>query len=85
MLPQMKLIIRITNYIQDDDGCTGFLANDVDSYSKELHHIFSLPAAERDKIVQKAKLSCERFSEEHFEKTFLTSISHLFGESAKNR
>ncbi|CAK8675221.1 unnamed protein product [Clavelina lepadiformis] len=70
--------------IQEDDG-TGFLANDVDSYSKELHHIFSLPAAERDKIVQKAKLSCKRFSEEHFEETFLTSISHLFGESAKNR
>ncbi|XP_021371207.1 GDP-Man:Man(3)GlcNAc(2)-PP-Dol alpha-1,2-mannosyltransferase-like isoform X1 [Mizuhopecten yessoensis] len=69
--PKLDIVV---NY---NDQATGFLAEDVQSYSHALDTIFSLTARERLDIRKNARESISRFSEEEFEHGFLEVIEPL--------
>ena len=57
---------------------TGFLADDVESYSEKMKEIFDLSPEERLVIKTNARESVARFSEEEFEAGFLSVTEGLF-------
>ena len=57
---------------------TGFLAEDVDSYSLKMTEILDLSPDERFAIKSNARESVNRFSEEEFEAGFLSATESLF-------
>lgn len=60
--------------VNHHDRITGYLADDVQSYSQALTAIFSLSPKERLEIRRNARDSVSRFSEEEFEHGFLSVI-----------
>ncbi|NXP83445.1 ALG11 mannosyltransferase, partial [Ramphastos sulfuratus] len=57
---------------------TGFLAENVDSYAEMMAYILSLSPEKRLEIRENARRSVHRFSDQHFEETFLLSVEPLF-------
>ena len=57
---------------------TGFLADDVASYSAALKTIFSLNENELMRIRTNARQSVKRFADSEFEQQFLDATSNLF-------
>ncbi len=59
--PQMDII---------DEGQTGFLASDIDSYATIMQQILEMTADERHKIQEQARDSVKRFNKLNFERLF---------------
>ncbi|XP_040434394.1 GDP-Man:Man(3)GlcNAc(2)-PP-Dol alpha-1,2-mannosyltransferase-like [Falco naumanni] len=57
---------------------TGFLAENEDNYAEMMAYILSLSPDKRLEIRQNARRSVHRFSDQHFEETFLLSVEPLF-------
>ncbi|XP_055556245.1 GDP-Man:Man(3)GlcNAc(2)-PP-Dol alpha-1,2-mannosyltransferase-like [Falco biarmicus] len=57
---------------------TGFLAENKDNYAEMMAYILSLSPEKRLEIRQNARRSVHRFSDQHFEETFLLSVEPLF-------
>ena len=62
---------------------TGFLADSVESYAKNIEEIFNLSPREKSDIQRNARESVQRFSEENFEAGFL-SITEPVLQSSSN-
>jgi alpha-1,2-mannosyltransferase len=60
--PQMDII---------DEGQTGFLASDIDSYATIMQQILEMTADERHKIQEQARDSVKRFNKSNFERLFI--------------
>ena len=58
---------------------TGFLADDVSSYAKSMHDIFSMSRDERTRMQLAARKATLRFSDQHFEDCFIDCIQNLNG------
>lgn len=57
---------------------TGFLADNEDNYAEMMAYILSLSPEKRLEIRENARRSVHRFSDQHFEETFLLSVEPLF-------
>lgn len=57
---------------------TGFLAENEDNYAEKMAYILSLSPEKRLEIRENARRSVYRFSDRHFEETFLLSVEPLF-------
>jgi len=57
---------------------TGFLAENDYSYAETMAYIFSMSPEKRLEIRESARQSVCRFSDQHFEETFLLSVEPLF-------
>jgi len=66
--PKMDIVV------DHNDNKTGFLAEDVASYSDTLEKIFKLTSQEKFEIRQNARESVSKFSENEFEKGFLNVV-----------
>ncbi len=60
-----------------DNGPTGFLADDEDSYADAMERILSMTPAARLEIRRRARLSVTRFSDQEFEGSFLAAVEPL--------
>lgn len=60
-----------------DNGPTGFLADDEDSYADAMERILSMTPAARLEIRRRARLSVTRFSDQEFEGSFLSAVEPL--------
>ena len=76
--PRMDIVV---NY---EGHKTGFLATDVDSYAAAMETIFKLSPDERLQIRNNARNSVTRFSEEEFEKGFLSATEGLLDICTKH-
>jgi len=54
-----------------DEGQTGFLASDIDSYATIMQQILEMTADERHKIQEQARNSVNRFDKLNFERLFI--------------
>ncbi|XP_025909085.1 GDP-Man:Man(3)GlcNAc(2)-PP-Dol alpha-1,2-mannosyltransferase [Nothoprocta perdicaria] len=70
--PKLDIVVPYEGHI------TGFLAEDEDSYAETMARILSLSPEKRLEIREKARQSVHRFSDRHFEETFLLSVEPLF-------
>ena len=70
--PKLDIVIEFNGHQ------TGFLADDVDSYSAALNTIFSLNSDELMCIRTNARKSVARFSERQFEEKFIKTTQNLF-------
>ena len=57
-----------------DEGRTGFLASDVDSYATAMRQILEMKSDERKQIREQARESVDRFSSKHFEEQFMEPL-----------
>ena len=57
---------------------TGFLADDVESYSRAINTIMNASLPERNRIAMNARRSVQRFSHEDFEEQFVSYHDFLF-------
>ena len=60
-----------------NDQPTGFLASDVESYTKCMAKIFSLSEKERTDIQLNARSSVQKFSDAEFENGFLSVFDNF--------
>jgi len=68
-----------SDIVEEVDGkLTGFLASDEDSYANCLHQIFKMSSKDRMQMLKEARRSSLRFSDEQFQKNFISSISAVF-------
>ena len=58
--------------------CVGYLASDIDTYSKEIKKILDLNAEELLQMQNNARQRALKFSDDEFSKQFLQEIEHLF-------
>lgn len=56
---------------------TGFLADDASSYAHAMNEVVNMSQEARTQMQQSARLSVDRFSDQHFEATFLDSVKDL--------
>lgn len=70
--PKLDIVVPFEGHI------TGFLAENEDSYAERMAHILSLSPEKRLEIRENARRSVHRFSDQHFEETFLLSVEPLF-------
>lgn len=70
--PKLDIVIPYEGHI------TGFLAENEDSYAETMAYILSLSPGKRLEIRENARRSVHRFSDQHFEETFLLSVEPLF-------
>lgn len=70
--PKLDIVVPHEGHV------TGFLAEDEDGYAETMAYIFSLPPEKRLGIRENARRSVHRFSDQHFEDTFLLSVEPLF-------
>ncbi|KAM4684185.1 GDP-Man:Man(3)GlcNAc(2)-PP-Dol alpha-1,2-mannosyltransferase isoform 3-T3 [Amazona ochrocephala] len=70
--PKLDIVVPFEGHI------TGFLAENEDSYAERMAHILSLSPEKRLEIRENARRSVRRFSDQHFEETFLLSVEPLF-------
>lgn len=54
-----------------DEGQTGFLASDIDSYATMMRQILEMKPEEREKMRERARESVDRFSTANFERCFI--------------
>lgn len=62
-----------------EEGQTGFLADDEDSYAEAIERILAMPPANRLQIRRNARQSVARFSDQEFEACFLAAVEPLIG------
>lgn len=60
-----------------NDGETGFLASDIDSYATLMRQIYEMKNEERLKIRQRARESVDRFSIKNFETHFMEPLNKI--------
>ncbi len=60
-----------------DEGQTGFLASDIDSYATMMRQILQMKSDERKKIREQARESVDRFSTTNFEKHFMEPLEKI--------
>jgi alpha-1,2-mannosyltransferase len=60
-----------------EEGQTGFLACDIDSYATMMEQIIELTVDERRQIQARARDSVDRFSRLNFERLFLESFDQM--------
>ena len=60
-----------------NDGETGFLASDIDSYATLMRQIYEMTSEERQKIRQHARESVDRFSIKNFETHFMEPLNKV--------
>ncbi|NXN53898.1 ALG11 mannosyltransferase, partial [Rynchops niger] len=70
--PKLDIVVPYEGHI------TGFLAENEDSYAETMAYILSLSPEKRLEIRENARRSVHRFSDQHFEETFLLSVEPLF-------
>lgn len=70
--PKLDIVVPHEGHV------TGFLAEDEDGYAETMAYIFSLSPEKRLEIRENARRSVHRFSDQHFEDTFLLSVEPLF-------
>nr|CAG4644016.1 EOG090X07J8 [Lepidurus arcticus] len=64
--------------IPDGASQNGLLAWDEEEYSSVLHNVLNMTEKERNKLKINARASVSRFSDEEFEKNFLSGVAPLF-------
>jgi alpha-1,2-mannosyltransferase len=57
-----------------DEGETGFLASDIDSYATTMRQILEMKSDERRQIRERARESVDRFSIKNFEEKFMEPL-----------
>jgi alpha-1,2-mannosyltransferase len=57
-----------------DEGETGFLASDIDSYATTMRQILEMKSDERKQIRERARESVDRFSIKNFEEKFMEPL-----------
>uniref|UniRef100_A0A3Q0QVA3 GDP-Man:Man(3)GlcNAc(2)-PP-Dol alpha-1,2-mannosyltransferase n=1 Tax=Amphilophus citrinellus TaxID=61819 RepID=A0A3Q0QVA3_AMPCI len=62
-----------------EEGQTGFLADDEDSYAEAIERILAMPPANRLQIRRNARQSVARFSDQEFEACFLAAVEPFIG------
>lgn len=62
---------------------TGFLADDVATYTDAMERILAMPPATRLEIRRNARRSVARFSDQEFEASFLSAIESVMGMVAQ--
>ncbi|CAF4608367.1 unnamed protein product [Rotaria sp. Silwood1] len=60
-----------------DEGETGFLASDIDSYATTMRQILEMKSDERQQIRERARESVDRFSTINFEKRFMEPLDKI--------
>jgi len=60
-----------------DEGQTGFLASDIDSYATMMRQILHMKSDERKTIREQARESVDRFSTANFEKQFMEPLEKI--------
>lgn len=60
-----------------DEGETGFLASDIDSYATMMRHILEMKSDERRQIRERARESVDRFSTAKFEERFMDPLERI--------
>jgi alpha-1,2-mannosyltransferase len=60
-----------------DEGQTGFLASDIDSYATMMRQILQMKSDERKIIREQARESVDRFSTTNFEKHFMEPLEKI--------
>jgi len=60
-----------------DEGQTGFLASDIDSYATMMRQILQMKSDERRQIREHARESVDRFSTANFEKQFMEPLEKI--------
>ncbi|CAF3251225.1 unnamed protein product [Rotaria socialis] len=63
-----------------DEGQTGFLASDIDSYATAMRLILEMTIEERKKIRERARESVDRFSTMSFEKKFMEPLNKILSK-----
>ena len=64
--------------VEHEGEATGFLADDVDSYSSAMKTIFNSGLPDRNKMATNARKSVQKFSHDEFEHNFLYFTEILF-------
>jgi alpha-1,2-mannosyltransferase len=60
-----------------DEGETGFLASDIDSYATKMRQILEMKSDERREIREHARESVDRFSTKNFEEKFMEPLNTM--------
>ncbi len=60
-----------------DEGETGFLASDIDSYATTMRQILEMKSDERRQIRERARESVDRFSIKNFEEKFMEPLEKI--------
>jgi len=60
-----------------EEGRTGFLASDIDSYATMMEQIFTMTDDDRHQIQEQARDSIDRFNRLNFERLFLKSFDQI--------
>ena len=60
-----------------EEGQTGFLASDVDSYATAMRQILEMKPADRQAICERARESVDRFSTSNFELQFMKPLEKI--------
>lgn len=60
-----------------DEGETGFLASDIDSYATAMRQILEMKSTERQQIREHARESVDRFSAKKFEEQFMEPLEKV--------
>ncbi|CAF4523327.1 unnamed protein product, partial [Rotaria magnacalcarata] len=63
-----------------DEGQTGFLASDIDSYATAMRLILEMTTEEREKIRERARESVDRFSTMSFENKFMEPLAKILSK-----
>lgn len=63
-----------------EGGQTGFLADSEDSYATAMETILALSPSARLEIRRNARRSVDRFSDQEFDTSFLSSMESLMGK-----
>ena len=60
-----------------DEGQTGFLASDIDSYAARMQEILEMKSDERRQIRERARDSVDRFNTLNFQRLFIEPIDKI--------
>ena len=60
-----------------DEGQTGFLAADIDSYATAMRHVLEMKSEERQQMRERARESVDRFSVSNFETKFMEPLEKM--------
>lgn len=63
-----------------EEGQTGFLASDIDSYATAMRHILEMKSEERQQMRERARESVDRFSVISFEKQFMEPLDKILSK-----
>ena len=60
-----------------DEGETGFLASDIESYATVMRQVLEMKPDDRKKIRERARESVDRFSTANFERCFMEPFEKI--------